>query len=184
MDKKYIYIGLDVSSSVTGISAIDEDEKIVFCEYIDLRKEKNLYKKAKLVLLKLNTIKQNYNILDIGIEDNLLSYQKTSKRTLIILAKMNGIVGFICLGILGRPPEGIHPLTARKKIFGKAFNKNAHLTTKEFILTELINIYNENILASYMETNKKNEIKKETYDAMDALVIALAVKKINAEKNN
>jgi RNase H-fold protein (predicted Holliday junction resolvase) len=173
-----VYIGLDVSTSVIGIAGIDENKNIVFLESFKFpMKEKDLLIKGKLFAKKLLSLKEKYNIVKFGIEDNLNSYQQTSKITLIKLAKINGIISFQLLMITNTLPDRLNPLTARKIAFGKAYDKKNFSNSKEYVLYKLLEIYGEEELSKYLYKDKKENIAKECYDFLDALVIALATLK-------
>ena len=61
-------LGLDISTSITGYTILDRTGCILACEHIDLRKEKNFFKKiynngAKLNLSELQLILEQDNKL-------------------------------------------------------------------------------------------------------------------------
>jgi len=180
---KDIYLGIDASTSVVGLSAIDKDNNIVFAEGFDLKtKDNEIESKAIKLFNKLHEIKKEYNVIVCGIEDNLNSYRQTSNKTIIKLAKINGITTFQLMIIFGGLPYRWHPTTARKLALGRGFDKEHYDNTKEFVLNEIINIFTPEVISEYLYENKNGKIKPECYDAMDAIVLAIATKK-EYEKN-
>ena len=51
-------LGLDVSTSITGICVLDKEENIVYNAAVDTRKYKNMYEKAEKVKEKLEELKK------------------------------------------------------------------------------------------------------------------------------
>ena len=91
-------LGLDISTSCTGWSIINPQGIIVDIGYIDLSKEKSIFKKAKKVKDELFNIFETNKIEAVFIEENLQSFRSgfSSAATISTLAKFNGIVSFIC----------------------------------------------------------------------------------------
>ena len=70
-------LGLDISTSITGITIIDDGE-ILLCEAIDTRNKNHfpsLFHKAERVKNKLLDIKSEYDIQHIYIEKNLQTFR-------------------------------------------------------------------------------------------------------------
>ena len=44
-----MFLGLDVSTSIIGVSLINKTGDVLLCDHIDLRKHKNLFDKAEVV---------------------------------------------------------------------------------------------------------------------------------------
>ena len=61
-------LGIDVSTSITGITILDKDGEILECSHIDLRKEKNFFKKAELVETALIRATELIDIEEVYIE--------------------------------------------------------------------------------------------------------------------
>jgi len=68
-------LGLDISTSITGYTVLDYDGNIAVCDHIDLRKEKNFFKKARIVQLYLDLITDTHEIEDVYIEQSLQSFR-------------------------------------------------------------------------------------------------------------
>ena len=68
----------------------------------------------------------------------------------------------------GEVVEGVHPMTARKHLFGKAREQGK--TAKEFVKEQINCLYN---LEKYIKLTKTGLWDKRNLDSYDALVCAL-----------
>ncbi len=109
-------LGLDISTSITGYTILDNDGNIIVCDHIDLRKEKNFFLKCSAVEGRLAAIRNDYFIERIYVEQSLQSFRSgfSSAQTLSLLSKINGIVSWICYNLFGIEPEYIAATSARK----------------------------------------------------------------------
>ena len=109
-------LGLDVSTSITGYTILDYDGNVVACDHIDLRKEKNFFKKAREIQGHLHFIADTYKIEHVYIEQSLQSFRSgfSSAQTLSLLSKINGIVSWLCYNIFGSEPQYFAATSARK----------------------------------------------------------------------
>ena len=109
-------LGLDISTSITGYTILDNDGSIIVCDHIDLRKEKNFFQKCSAVEGRLAAIRNDYFIERIYVEQSLQSFRSgfSSAQTLSLLSKINGIVSWICYNLFGIEPEYIAATSARK----------------------------------------------------------------------
>ena len=109
-------LGLDISTSITGYTILDNDGNIIVCNHIDLRKEKNFFQKCSAVEGRLAAIRNEYFIERIYIEQSLQSFRSgfSSAQTLSLLSKINGIVSWICYNLFGIEPQYIAATSARK----------------------------------------------------------------------
>ena len=87
-------LGLDISTSITGYTVLDYEGNILACSHIDLRKEKDFFKKIQIVNTQLEVINDEYEIEQVYIEQSLQSFRSgfSSAQTLSLLSKINGIV--------------------------------------------------------------------------------------------
>ena len=72
-------LGLDISTSITGMTVIDEGGNIILCEALDTRNKKwfpTLFHKGELIKNKLKNLKnESYiNIQHVFIEESLQSF--------------------------------------------------------------------------------------------------------------
>ena len=89
-------LGLDISTSITGYTVLDHGGNILACDHIDLRKEKNFFKKVQIVRKCLEQIEGEYPIEQVYIEESLQSFNRAAGKSLSILSKINGIVSWLC----------------------------------------------------------------------------------------
>lgn len=126
-------LGLDISTSCTGWSLIDSvDSKLVKMGYVDLSKQKNFLLKADDVKQALIALHNEFDIKDIFIEENLQAFRPgfSSAKTLMTLARFNGIISYICNRDLNIEPQFINVNIARKRL-GLKLDRKSKLNTKE-----------------------------------------------------
>lgn len=120
-------LGLDISSSVVGISVLFPNGKLYVTHYIDLRtttkakKEKfqDLYDKLIHCVEYLENLKYSLGdnkITQIHIEEALSKFQagRSSIHTLAVLFKMNHALSFELYQIFGVKPQHWNPISVRK----------------------------------------------------------------------
>lgn len=165
-------LGLDVSSSITGVTILSGEGVILFCDHIDTRnknKYPTLLDKAKEIKSHLNKISKEYNIEEIYIEESLQSFRSgfSSAKTLSTLAKINGIVSYLCFEIFNTKPEYIGATSARK-LCGIKVPKGTK--AKEFVIGYLL----DNEPTFVVEFTRNGNPKPGYYDRADSIVIARA----------
>tara|TARA_R110002020_G_scaffold278720_2_gene494113 strand:- start:14 stop:547 length:534 start_codon:yes stop_codon:yes gene_type:complete len=109
-------LGLDISTSITGYTVLDDAGNILVCDHIDLRKEKNFFKKIEIVYDRLETIDDTYEIDQVYVEQSLQSFRSgfSSAQTLSLLSKINGIVSWLCYNFFYKEPKYLAATSARK----------------------------------------------------------------------
>ena len=93
-------LGLDISTSITGVTVLNNDGEILHCEAIDTRNKNHfptLFNKASKIEDYLLDIEYKYDIKHIYIEKSLQTFRSgfSSAKTLSTLASFNGIVSWI-----------------------------------------------------------------------------------------
>ena len=165
-------LGLDISTSITGATILDEDGKVELNTSFDLRNKKyfpSLYEKGKHIDLMLNDFYWRHYFEHIYIEESLQAFRPgfSSAKTLMTLAKFNGIVSYVCQQRFGIEPQYIAASTARK-MYGVKVPRGSK--AKQVVL--------ENVLDKekgfVIEYTKNGNPKPDTYDRADSLVIARA----------
>ena len=178
---KRIILGLDISTSITGATVI-QDGQIKESFFWDTRNKNrfpSLYSKAALIRENLNKLRQDYHISDIYIEQSLHSFRSgfSSAQTLSTLSRFNGIVSWLCYEIFDIQPQMIAATSARKQAgVGIKRGDNA----KEKVLQFVIDNYPD-IAIQY---TKHGNPKPGTLDMCDSIIIALAGDKIAREEGN
>ena len=167
-------LGLDVSTSITGATVIDDNGKVVYCEAWDLRNKNHyptLFEKACRVkqMLELLYEVKRYEIKHVFIEQSLQAFRPgfSSAKTLLTLAKFNGIVSYICQKCYLKPPSYISASTARKAC-GIKVEKGKK--AKEVVLNFLL----DNDSTFSVEYTKHGNPKPGSYDRADSYIIAKA----------
>ena len=119
-------LGLDVSTSCTGWCLLEEDGSFVNLGYISLSKERNLFEKALIVKETLSFLHIKYDIDTVFIEENLQAFRPglSSAKTLLTLARFNGIVGYLSQQEFFCEPVYINVNVARKSVGLKIIRKS------------------------------------------------------------
>lgn len=173
-------LGLDVSTSITGATILDYNEKVMYCEAWKLQNKNrfpDIFAKAEEIKNLLNSLKSEYDIQHIFIESPLwISRGKSSAKTILTLARFNGIVGWIVKDVFDIAPNFITASEARSACGVPKRDKSVNI--KQHILNFLLD--NEPTF-SYDNTKHGNPVPG-TYDRADSLIIAKAGVRCQKEK--
>jgi len=164
-------LGLDISTAITGATVIDRNGEIIICEAWRFQNKKqypNLHAKAAAVKENFLKMKLTYPIEAIYIEQSLWISSGSSAKTILALAKFNGIVSWIAYEVFGIHPEYIRATQARK-LCGVP-KKQPGEDIKKVVLKFLLDTGEE---FCYDETKFGNPVPG-TYDRADSLIIARA----------
>ncbi len=179
--KNYI-IGLDVSTSVTGVSILDANKAgddsgshIIYLDRIEYKKCNTLWDKADFTSRSLGDLKNKFpGDYKVYLEEPLMGFRAgmSSAATITTLMRFNGIVSYISRGIFGVDPQYIASSTARKSCGIKLQKTSiAGINGKE----QVFRYMSENDLKHVVWPKKKNgEPVDWSRDATDAYVIARA----------
>ena len=162
-------LGLDISTSITGYTILDNKGSVVDCAHIDLRKHKNFFQKVLRVEETLKDVAAEYHIDQIYIEQSLQSFRSgfSSAQTLSLLSKMNGVVSWLCYNIFDREPQYLAATSARKSCGIKVpRGQKAKAVVLNFLL--------DTELAFEVEYTRHGNPKPGYYDRADSLIIARA----------
>ena len=171
-------LGLDVSTSITGVTILDTHDTIVYNSAWDTRKFKNIFEKASYVKEQildlydehgLNHIGNNNDIVEhIFIEQSLQSFRSgfSSAKTLSSLSRFNGIVSWLCFDIFEIEPQYVAATSARK-LAGIKVPRGAK--AKEVVLRHV-----EKQRWLEIEYTKHGNPKPQFYDRADSIIIAKA----------
>ena len=162
-------LGLDISTSITGYTVLDDDGNVVTCDYIDLRKEKNFFNKIQMVNARLEDISVDHPIDRVYIEQSLQSFRSgfSSAQTLSLLSKINGIVSWLCYNIFSGEPKYLAAISARKLCGIKVpKGQKAKAVSLQFVV--------DNVQGFEVEYNKHGNPKAGYADRSDSYVIAKA----------
>jgi len=164
-------LGLDISTSITGITVLDDTGTVVLFDAVDMRSKKftTFFIKADAIERRLVQIKNQYKIDKIFIEQSLQAFRPglSSAKVILTLGKFNGIVSWTCYKIFGFEPEYIGASTARKALGIKVERgENA----KEIVLKRVLELES----SFNVEYTPKGNPVAGTYDRADSYVIARA----------
>ena len=174
-------LGLDISTSIVGATVLDDAGKVIYCEAWDLRNKNHfptLYSKAQRgkQLLAIVHDAKKCRFKSIFIEQSLMAFRPgfSSAKTILTLAKFNGIVSYICKRDFGIEPEYIGASTARK---ANGIKVEKGKKAKQVVLNFLL----DNEEHFEVEYTKYGNPKPKYYDMADSLIIARAGwKKLNS----
>ena len=187
-------LGLDVSTSITGATLLDEDGNIIFNEAWDTRKFKDFFDKAEFVKEKIKHVYGNYGnhsgnvnsvcIEHIFIETALKRFIPGRSRadTIIKLAKFNGIASWLCYECFDITPTYINVNTARS-LYGLSFPRGTKGPKRKKMVIEEV-IEREKTDFTYEMARGGRNYKKGTDDRADAIVIARAGEFLLRNKDN
>ncbi len=176
-------LGLDISTSCTGWSILSSVGSLVDIGYIRLAKAETMYQKAERVKHALIKIKEEHNIKNIYIEQNLQAFRAgfSSAKTIDKLARFNGIISYISYDIFDINPKFLNVNRARKSLGITIIRKkDGGLPTKEQVLDWVSNEITGESFLWPRKTLKSGPRKGsevllvECYDMADAYVIARA----------
>ena len=176
---KYV-LGLDVSTSCTGICLIDldiapneEGSNIIYLDRIEFKDCKSFFEKADKVKKVLKIIKEEkgWNPFIFALEEPLLGFSKgmSSATTITTLMRFNGIVSYIGRDIFGIDPTYISASHARKICGVKLVKRAIGGPQKE----QVFKYMSENDLKHISWPKKKSgKLVDWSRDATDSYVIA------------
>ena len=163
-------LGLDISTSITGYTLIDED-RIVLNGAWDTRKYKDFFEKVIHVKKGLEQIYCQYGkqITAVYIEQSLQSFRSgfSSAKTLSTLSRFNGIVSWLVFDQYKIKPEYIAATSARK-LCGIKIPRGEK--AKQVVLKFLL----DNEPSFVIDYTRNGNPKPESYDRADSIVIAKA----------
>ena len=162
-------LGLDISTSITGATIIDDSGKVIYNEAWDLRKYKDFFEKATVVKNKIWQLEDTFLINKVYIEQSLQSFRSgfSSAKTLSTLSRFNGVISWLCYNTLEVKPEYIAATSARKKC-GITVPKGTK--AKQVVMQYVI----DNVPDVPIAYTKHGNPKPECYDKADSWVIARA----------
>ena len=174
-------LGLDISTSITGATIIDKSGKVILNTAFDLRNKRyfpSLYEKGKHIDMMLDELYWRHYFEHIYIEESLQAFRPgfSSAKTLMTLAKFNGIVSYVCHQRFGIKPQFVAAPTARK-MYGIKVPRGSK--AKQVVLESVLD-KEEGFVIEY---TKSGNPKPDTFDRADSLVIARAGYTLWKEKN-
>ena len=163
-------LGLDISTSITGITVLDNDGTTNYNDAWDLRKYKNFFEKAQHVEECIKELYCRFGTIErIYIEQSLQSFRSgfSSAKTLSTLARFNGVVSWLVYRILQTEPEYLAATSARK-LCGIKVPRGTK--AKEVVIKYIL----DNAPEVEIEYTKFGNVKPACFDKADSWVIAKA----------
>ena len=165
-------LGLDISTSITGYTILNDKGVVVEIGSWDMRNKKqwtDLFCKAAKIKYELAIINQRFTIKHIFIEPSLNMFMvgKSSAHTIATLTKFNGIVSWFTYEIFEKEPEYIPAVSARKKC-GLTIRRGRK--AKEQVMEFLL----DTEPAFGVDYTRTGKIQPHCYDEADSLIIAKA----------
>lgn len=168
-------LGLDISTSITGITFLDNDGNRLYTGYCDTRKEDGFFNKAKklkhdlLEIIHLHNRSNVESVQRIFIEQSLQAFRPglSSAKTLLALAGMNKLISFALFEEFEIEPEYIAATSARKLCGIKVpRGEKAKKVVLKFLL--------DNEPGFVVEETRHGNPKTQYFDMADSIVIARA----------
>ncbi len=168
-----MFVGLDISTTVIGYAFLEDSPQIVIreCGVLKFKKGMSLDEKLKVFV---DEVASQMSANDfIYIEDYLkFMPRKSNANTITLLAHFSGMIrGYFVCSDEHSFPNYISVATARKLAGMKRQRPKNYKTVKEYCHAELTKRFENDVPLWYTRTGN---VKKETYDASDALVVAIA----------
>jgi hypothetical protein len=160
-------LGLDISTSITGATILNESGEIVYNEAWDTRKYKNIFEKAEFVNERISNLPIKPD--RIYIEQSLQSFRSgfSSAKTLSTLSRFNGIVSWICYRQYAIEPIYLAAVSARKTC---GITVPRGTKAKEVVIQHVL----DNVPNVLIEYTKHGNPKPHCFDKADSWVIARA----------
>ncbi len=111
-------LGLDISTSCTGVCLLAEDCSDVILQPVVLSNIQDTFCKARAVREEMLRIRDQHNVSKIFIEENLQSFRRglSSAQTINTLARFNGIVSYIVEETFEVSPTFLNATKARSSL--------------------------------------------------------------------
>jgi hypothetical protein len=168
-------IGLDISTSCTGICVLDDDGTFRSLHHVDLSDEKDFYKKVDRVLAAMHGADILYHHpTAIFVEAPLLVFKMKASMasTIALLQRFNACVCYSIYKSYPITPRHISVVSARK-IVGLSLpkkKKKAEIKPMVFEFVKSLKVIPE----SHWQYKKTGNPKDWVYDECDAYVVARA----------
>lgn len=172
-------LGLDVSTSNVGWCVVDSNNLLIAAGAVELSKKKDIFEKTTTVREEFSRISDLYPLTSVVIEENLQAFRPgfSSAKTIVTLARFNGIVTLLAFEETGIKPEFVNVNSARKSA-GLKVVKKSEVSTKD----QVLNFVKERVPEFEWPTRTlKSGVRKGLvipadccYDIADAYIVAVA----------
>ena len=127
------FLGLDISTTCTGICILNQDKELVMLDNIRLDKCTDFFQKCDEVKNYLEHLKKDHLIQYVFIEQDLQAFRPglSSAATINTLARFNGAVTFMVYQTFNVRPDLINVTKARSAVGLKIDHKDKTRSTKQ-----------------------------------------------------
>lgn len=173
MEENRLFLGLDISTSVVGVTILDQDFNIVLMTHVNLGKIKDFWKKVDRIHDEVEKLFNSYDIFETYIEEpaNRFSAGMSSSHTINTLIKFNALVSWKVRAV-SKQPHHVTAAEARKKC-GMVLQRvsKCGLPHKEQVFRQITGPKGllENI---QIPRTKSGKVEHTFYDEIDSYVIA------------
>ena len=183
-EEKY-FLGYDISTSVTGICLINQDEQVIVLDGIKLTSTSltNMWEKADRAMEEAKKLVGNRKIEKIFVEANakMFSTGFSSADTLLTLAKFNGLISYLSHKAFNAEVIDVNVTSARKAVgFNNTRADKRPVKEKvfDFITTLHPDLPWKKHVAKTGKSAGQEVFNSEMKDACDSFVIVLGGKRI------
>lgn len=165
------FLGLDISTSCTGICILNQDRQLILLDNIRLDKCNDFFEKCVEVKKYLDDLKKSHLIQNIFIEQDLQAFRPglSSAATINTLARFNGAVTFMAYQTFMIRPDLINVTKARSAVGLKIDHRDKTKSTKQ----KVFDWVQPQVDFSW-PTKKTGTLKTSCFDMADAYVICRA----------
>lgn len=168
-------VGLDISTSCIGICLLNDDGSFHSIHHVELKKEKNFYKKVdKFLDFILKDLKLTEHECKFFVEEPLkmFKFRASMAQTIALLQRFNASCCFMIYWTWLQEPNLISVVSARKTLGIVLPKKRKTKDTKQMVFEAVKAM---NVIPEDAWTYKKTGRPKDwVYDRVDAYVIARA----------
>ena len=167
-------LGLDISTTKIGYAIIDSNQNLQESKVIKFKSDVPLEKRAKVFEEKILNLMVKYDIQHIFAEQPLMVFSR-GKSTAHTMAKLQRFNGMCCYGIFnlyGFPPQLVPANAARASV---GIKRKRGEDIKKKVIEWVHQSYPKDFIVEY---TRHGNPKPGTDDMADAIVVALAGKKI------
>ena len=175
-----MFLGFDISTAIIGVSGVDKQGEIIFCEHCDLRKHKDIFAKVDKFREFLNNIKHlQTTTQEIWVEQPFMFFNSggSSAKTMAVLQRFNGMASLSIRDVFHLDPQYIGANEARKL---NGIKVPRGTKAKQEVLKFII----DNDPGFEIEYTRYGNPQAQYYDRADSLVVARAGRAIWNQKNS
>ena len=179
------FVGLDLSSSSTGVTVIDRLGRVMACDVVRPRASLSLLAKSRMICAFLRHVRESLDggCGDVGnggkeawfvvMEDSAKRWAngKGAATSLMTLAMLNSIVSHECLAIFGSRPTTVHPAISRVYFDVQQSPPPGAVTSKESVLK--FSLSAAPTFPLHFEGSSMAWMSKKNFDQSDSHLLAM-----------